>query len=175
MLKKIALVIFAALVIIVGIAMTKPDSYTVKRTVTIKATPEKIAPLITDFHQWASWSPWEKLDPAMQRTFSGAASGKGAIYEWKGNKDVGQGRMEITEAASPASTKIDLLFMEPFESRNTTEFVLVPQGAETQVTWNMAGPMNFMTKVMSVFTSMDAMIGKDFDKGLASMKAVAEK
>ncbi|WLI87465.1 SRPBCC family protein [Massilia sp. R2A-15] len=175
MLKNFALAVLAILVIIVGIAMTKPDTYSVKRTIAIKAAPEKIAPLITDFHQWASWSPWEHLDPAMQRTFSGAPAGKGAIYEWKGNKDVGRGRMEITDATTPASTKIDLLFMEPFESHNTTEFVLVPQGAETQVTWNMAGPMNFMARIMSVFTSMDSMIGKDFEKGLASMKAVAEK
>jgi uncharacterized protein YndB with AHSA1/START domain len=175
MLKKFALAVLAVVIVILGMAAIKPDAYTVTRVVTIKAPPEKIAPLITDFHQWASWSPWEHLDPAMQRTFSGAPSGKGAVYEWKGNKDVGRGRMEITDAATPASTKVDLLFMEPFESHNTTEFAMVPQGADTQVTWTMAGPMNFMTKIMSVFSSMDAMIGKDFDKGLASMKAVAEK
>lgn len=175
MLKKFALAVLAIVAIILGMAAMKPDTFTVTRVVTIKAPPEKIAPLINDFHQWAAWSPWEHLDPAMQRTFSGAPAGKGAIYEWKGNKDVGRGRMEVTDAATPAKTVIKLDFMEPFESHNTTEFTLVPQGAETQVTWTMNGPMQFISKIMSVFSSMDAMIGKDFDKGLASMKAVAEK
>jgi carbon monoxide dehydrogenase subunit G len=175
MFKKIAIAVAAILVIIVFMAAMKPDTFSVKRVVTIKAPPEKIAALITDFHQWGSWSPWEQLDPNMKRTFTGAASGKGAIYEWAGNKDVGSGRMEITEASVPAKTVIKLDFMEPFESHNTTEFTLVPQGEMTQVSWDMAGPMPFVSKLMSVFMSMDAMIGKDFEKGLASMKAVAEK
>jgi uncharacterized protein YndB with AHSA1/START domain len=175
MLKKIALAVLAIVVIILGMAAMKPATFTVKRVVSIKAPPEKIAPLVTDFHQWASWSPWEHLDPAMKRTFSGAPAGKGAIYEWEGNKDVGKGRMEILDAATPAKTVIKLDFLQPFESHNTTEFVLAPQGDMTQVTWNMTGPMPFISKIMSVFASMDAMIGKDFEKGLANMKATAEK
>ncbi|HEU4376677.1 MAG TPA: SRPBCC family protein [Telluria sp.] len=175
MVKKIALAVTAIIVVILGMAAMKPDTFTVKRVIAIKAPPEKIAPLVIDFHQWASWSPWEHLDPAMKRTFSGAAAGKGAIYEWEGNKDVGKGRMEIVDAATPAKTVIKLDFLQPFESHNTTEFVLVPQGDMTQVTWNMTGPMPFISKIMSVFASMDAMIGKDFEKGLANMKATAEK
>ena len=108
MLKKIALAVLAIIVIILGMAAMKPDTFAVKRVITIKAPPEKIAPLLTDFHQWASWSPWEHLDPAMKRTFSGAPSGKGAIYEWEGNKDVGKGRMEILDASTPAKTVIKL-------------------------------------------------------------------
>ncbi len=175
MLKKIALAVLAIVIVILGMAAMKPDTFTVKRVVTIKAPPEKIAPLVTDFHQWASWSPWEHLDPAMKRTFSGAPAGKGAIYEWVGNKDVGKGRMEVLDAATPAKTVIKLDFLQPFESHNVTEFTLVPQGEMTQVTWDMTGPMPFISKIMSVFVRMDAMIGKDFERGLANMKATAEK
>jgi uncharacterized protein YndB with AHSA1/START domain len=174
MLKTIALAVLAIIVVILGMAAMKPATFSVKRTVTIKAPPEKIAPLLTDFHQWASWSPWEHLDPAMKRTFSGAPAGKGSIYEWEGNKGVGKGRMEVLDA-SPSKTVIKLDFLQPFESHNTTEFTLVPQGDVTHVSWDMTGPMPFISKIMSVFVSMDAMIGKDFEKGLANMKAAAEK
>jgi len=175
MLKKIALAVLAIVVIILGMAAMKPDTFTVKRVVSIKAPPEKIAALVTDFHQWGNWSPWEHLDPNMKRTFSGAPNGKGAIYEWEGNKQVGKGRMEIMDASTPAKTVIKLDFLQPFESHNTTEFTLVAQGDVTQVSWDMAGPMPFLSKIMSVFASMDSMIGKDFEKGLANMKASAEK
>lgn len=178
MLKKIAIglaVLLAIIVVICGLAMTKPDTFTAQRTAVIKAPPEKIMPLISDFHNWVSWSPWEKLDPNMQRTFSGAASGKGAIYNWTGNSDVGQGRMEITDFTPPGKVVIKLDFIVPMESNNVTEFTLTPQGENTLVTWTMNGPMPFMFKIMNVFRSMDSMIGKDFDKGLAQMKAVAEK
>jgi hypothetical protein len=175
MIKKIALGLLAIIVVILGLAAMKPDSFAVKRSIAIKAPPEKIAPLLTDFHQWAVWSPWEKLDPNMKRTFSGAQAGKGAIYEWEGNSDVGKGRMEILDAATPAKTVVKLAFLQPVESHSTTEFTLAPQGDMTTVTWNMYGPMPFMSKLMTVFMSMDAMIGKDFDKGLAQLKAAAEK
>jgi hypothetical protein len=175
MLKKIALGVIAIVVIILGLAAMKPDTFSVKRVVSIKAPPEKIAAMITDFHQWGSWSPWEHLDPNMKRTYSGAPTGKGAIYEWEGNKDVGKGRMEIIDANAPTKTVIKLDFLQPFESHNTTEFSLTPQGDMTNVSWDMTGPMPFISKIMSVFISMDSMIGKDFDKGLANMKATAEK
>jgi carbon monoxide dehydrogenase subunit G len=175
MLKKIALAVLAIIVVILGLAAMKPDTFSVKRTISIKAPPEKVAALITDFHQWGSWSPWEHLDPAMKRTFTGPASGKGAIYEWEGNKEVGKGRMEIMDASTPANTVIKLDFLQPFESHNTTEFTLVPHGDMTNVSWDMTGPMPFISKIMSVFASMDSMIGKDFEKGLSNMKSVAEK
>jgi hypothetical protein len=175
MLKKILIGIAVILAIILGMAAMKPDSFSVVRTATIKAPPEKIVVLINDFHNWGSWSPWEKLDPNMKRTFSGAPSGKGAIYNWEGNKEVGAGRMEITDQALPTKVVIKLDFLEPFQSSNVTEFTLAPQGDTTTVTWNMSGPMPFISKIMSVFMSMDAMIGKDFEKGLAQMKAVAEQ
>ncbi|CAN7447938.1 SRPBCC family protein [Pseudoduganella sp. LjRoot289] len=175
MLKKIAIVIVAIAVIILGLALAQPNSFTVTRSTTIKAPPEKIYPLISDFHNWTMWSPWEHLDPKMVRTYSGAASGAGAIYNWEGNDQVGAGRMEITGVAAPGKVDIKLDFLKPFESHNTTVFTLEPKGDGTNVVWTMTGPSAFITKLMGVFVSMDKMVGPDFEKGLASMKAVAEK
>ena len=175
MLKKIAIGIVVILALIMGLALTKPDTFAMQRQTTIKAAPEKIMALIGDFHNWPTWSPWEKLDPNMQRTFSGAPNGKGAVYAWQGNSDVGRGRMEIIDYAPPNTVTIQLAFMEPVAITNTTQFVLTPHADGTTVTWKMNGPMPFISKVMSVFTSMDAMIGKDFEKGLVQLKAAAEK
>ncbi len=175
MIKKIALALLAIVAIILGYAATLPDTFAVQRSITIKAPPEKIMPLVADFHNWRSWSPWEELDPAMQRTFAGAPSGKGAIYSWKGNSDVGEGRMEIVELTTPTAAKIKLDFIEPIASSNVTSFILTPEGDSTRVVWDTSGPMHYVTKVMNVFISMDKMIGPDFERGLAKMKTVAEK
>jgi hypothetical protein len=131
-------------------------------------------PLIEDFRNWRSWSPWERLDPDMKRTYSGAQSGRGAVYEWAGNSDVAQGRMEITGADPPRVT-IKLDFLEPFEAHNVAEFTLQPAGSATTVRWSMDGPTPYMAKLMGVFIDMDAMIGRDFEAGLANLKSAAEK
>jgi uncharacterized protein YndB with AHSA1/START domain len=175
MLTKIAIGIVAIIAAVLLFATTRPDSFSVQRTATIKAPPEKIFPLINDFHSWAAWSPWEKLDPAMQRTHSGPPAGKGAAYAWVGNSKVGEGRMEILESTPSSKISIKLDFIEPFEGHNTADFTLQPQGDSTQVTWVMHGPAPYITKLMGIFVSMDSMIGKDFEAGLANMKAVAEK
>ncbi|MES2298597.1 MAG: SRPBCC family protein [Pseudomonadota bacterium] len=175
MIKKIVIAITAIIAIIVGMAVLQPDTFAVQRQITIKAPPEKIVAMINDFHNWSSWSPWEHLDPGMKRSFSGAASGKGAVYGWDGNKDVGAGRMEITDQTLPSKVLIQLDFIRPFEGHDVNEFVLDGKGDSTTVTWKMSGPMPFVSKVMCVFYSMDKMIGKDFEKGLAAMKAQAEK
>lgn len=159
---------------ILGMAAMQPDSFSVSRSLAIKAPPEKILGLVGDFRQWQSWSPWERLDPAMQRVHSGAPSGKGALYAWSGNDDVGAGKMEITELTPPSKVVIKLDFIKPFESSNITEFTLAPRDGQTEVSWTMSGPMPFISKIMSVFISMDRLIGKDFEKGLANLKAVAE-
>jgi uncharacterized protein YndB with AHSA1/START domain len=174
MIKKIAIGVAAIIAIILILALMQPNDFKIVRSTTIKAPAEKIVPLISDFHQWGSWSPWEKLDPAMVRTHSGAASGQGAHYHWKGNDQVGEGHMEVLNVA-PNAVKIKLDFLSPFEAHNITDFVLDTKGDTTTVTWSMSGPSNFMTKLMGVFVSMDKMVGPDFEKGLASMKAVAEK
>jgi hypothetical protein len=175
MFKKIAIGVVILVLIVLGLAVMQPDSFRVQRVIAIKAPPEKIMPLISDFHNWLQWSPWEKLDPSMNRQFSGAPKDVGAVYAWNGNKDVGSGRMEITSMAPPNKVGINLVFLEPFESHCVTDFTLEGKGDATTVTWTMSGPSNFMTKVMGLFASMDSMIGKDFEAGLASMKAAAEK
>lgn len=175
MLKKLAIAVVVILAVILGLAAIQPDTFAVKRSIVIKAPPEKVIVLINDFHNWGSWSPWEHLDPNMKRSFSGAPSGKGAVYAWKGNDDVGEGRMEIADQAVPNKVDIKLDFIAPFKSSNSTEFTLAPQGDSTAVTWTMSGPMPFISKIMGVFVSMDKMIGKDFEKGLGGMKTVAEK
>ncbi|WP_076591226.1 SRPBCC family protein [Herminiimonas arsenitoxidans] len=175
MFKILAIVVVVILAAILIFAATKPDTFRVERTTTIKAAPEKVFALINDLHSWTTWSPYEKKDPDMKRTHSGAASGKGAIYEWDGNKNVGKGRMEITESSPPSRIVIKLDFLSPFEAHNTAEFTLQPQGDSTQVTWAMYGPANYMSKLMSVFFSMDKMVGDDFAIGLANLKAAAEK
>jgi uncharacterized protein YndB with AHSA1/START domain len=169
----IGLVLVVAAVLIY--ASTRPDSFRVERSASIKAPPDKIFPLISDFHQWPQWSPWEKLDPAMQRTHTGPAQGVGATYAWVGNSKVGEGRMEILSAAAPTKVDIKLDFIKPFEGHNTAVFTLTPQGDGTNVHWVMEGPAPFITKLMSVFVSMDKMIGKDFEAGLANMKSAVEK
>ena len=175
MLKTIGLMLAAAIILLLAYAATRPDSFSVQRSVTINAAPDKLLPLLTDFHRWPEWSPWEKLDPTMKRTHSGAANGVGAIYEWDGNDKVGAGRMEVTGIQAPSKVSIKLDFMRPFKSQNTTEYALVSKGSATEVTWTMFGPSPFISKLMGVFVSMDKMIGKDFEAGLANMKAVAEK
>ena len=171
----LAVVLAIAIAIVLVLAATKPDRFSVQRATTVKALPETIFPLISDFHQWRSWSPYEHKDPAMKRSYSGAASGKGAVYAWDGNKNVGSGRMEILDASAPSKVVIKLDFFTPFEGHNTAEFTMLPQGDATNVTWLMHGPAPFMNKLMQVFMNLDHMIGKDFEVGLANIKAISEK
>ena len=175
MIKTILVVIVVVVAALLGYAATRPDTFSVQRAASIKAPPEKIFPLIDDFHRWTVWSPWEKLDPDMKRTFSGSAAGKGAAYAWQGNSKVGEGRMEILDDPAPSKIVIKLDFIKPFEGHNITEFTLTPQGENTQVVWVMHGPAPFVSKLMGVFVSMDSMIGKDFETGLSNMKSAAEK
>jgi uncharacterized protein YndB with AHSA1/START domain len=173
--KALALVIVALVAGVLIFATTKPDTFSVQRSATIKAPPEKIFAVLNDFHRWTEWSPWEKLDPAMKRTLGGAPAGKGATYAWEGNGKAGAGRMEIVESAPARQVGIQLDFIKPFEGHNRTDFTLTPQGDATQVNWVMSGPAPFVSKLMQVFVSMDAMIGKDFEEGLANLKALTEK
>jgi uncharacterized protein YndB with AHSA1/START domain len=171
----IAVVLAAAIAAVLILAATKPDRFSVQRAAIINGPAEKVFPLIADFHQWLNWSPWEGRDPALKRTYSGAERGKGAIYAWEGNRNVGSGRMEILEANAPSRVKIQLDFLKPFEAHNVAEFTMLPQGNATNLTWVMHGPSPFMSKVIHVFINMDKMVGKDFETGLANLKAAAEK
>jgi uncharacterized protein YndB with AHSA1/START domain len=174
MFKKIAIVVLVLVVAVLAYAATRPDTLHVERSATIQAPPEEIFPLISDFRRWASWSPYETRDPAMKKTYGGAAQGKGAVYEWEGNSEVGQGRMEITDA-DPSRITIKLDFIKPLEGHNVADFALVPQGGTTNVTWSMDGPSPYIGKLIGVFMNMDRMIGRDFEAGLANLKAIAEK
>jgi len=167
------LVVAAAAVLI--LAANKPDRFHIERAIRINAPAEKIFPLINDFRNWVAWSPWEKKDPALKRTYGGAQSGTGATYAWEGDRNVGQGRMEIAEASAPSRIVIKLDFIKPFEAHNIVTFTLAPQGDATHVTWAMDGPNLFIGKVISVFMSMDRMVGKDFETGLANLKSAAER
>ncbi|NND13959.1 MAG: SRPBCC family protein [Acidimicrobiia bacterium] len=151
------------------------DTFTVERSEKIDAPAERVFSQMIDFRNWAAWSPWDALDPGMEKTFSGSESGVGAKYAWTGNRKVGEGRMEITGASEPSQIEVALDFLKPFKSSNTTTFTLEPQGDSTNVTWSMTGPMTLMTKIMGIFKSMDKMVGPDFEKGLKNLKAVAEK
>ena len=175
MFKTVLIGVVVLVAAILVYAATMPDDFRVQRATSIKASPEKIFALISDFHRWDSWSPWEKMDPAMQRTFSGATAGKGAVYAWQGNSKVGEGRMEIADTSPPSRVMIKLDFIKPIEGHNTAEFTLDPKGDSTNVTWSMYGPSAYIAKVIGVFASMDKMIGKEFETGLANMKAVAER
>jgi len=161
MLQIIVVLLVLVVAAILVYASMQPDDFRIERTATLAAPPERIYPHLADFHLWGAWSPWERKDPAMKREFSGPASGTGTVYAWEGNKDVGTGRMTITDCAAPTRVLIRLEFLKPFKA--------------TTVTWAMFGKANFMSKVMCTFMSMDKMVGPDFEAGLANLKAVAEK
>lgn len=175
MLKQISIVASILFVGVLVYAATKPDTFQVQRAINIKASPEKVFPLIDDFRHQASWSPWEQKDRTMKKTLSGAASGKGAVYAWDGNSEVGIGRIEITDSTPTSKVTMKLDMFKPFEGHNIVEFTLDGAGDSTRVTWTMHGPQPYIAKLMSVFIDCDKMVGKDFEAGLASLQAIAER
>jgi hypothetical protein len=166
------LVLIAAVLIL---AASRPNTFKVQRSAVIGAPPERIFPLIEDFNKWPSWSPYERLDPQLKRSFSGATHGKGAVYEWEGNSKAGKGRIEITEAVTPARVTMKLDMIKPFEGHNIVDFTLDPQANATLVTWAMRGASPFMAKLIGLFCNMDKMIGREFEAGLGNLKALTEK
>jgi uncharacterized protein YndB with AHSA1/START domain len=149
--------------------------FVVERDATVKAPARTVYDLIADFRCWGEWSPWEDVDPDLQRTFSGAESGVGAVYEWSGNRKAGQGRMEITAADAPSRIQIALQYLKPFKSSNTTTFELTERDGGTHVTWRMVGPKTLMTRIMGIFSSMDKLVGRDFEKGLTQLGDAATR
>ncbi|MBP8823196.1 MAG: SRPBCC family protein [Flavobacteriales bacterium] len=174
MLLYILLGLALLLAIILLLASTKPDTVHYERSTVIHAAPDMILPHITDFHRWTPWSPWEKLDPAMKREFTGNPEGVGAKYAWSGTKKAGTGTMEILEADS-AGVKIDLRFIKPWRSDCIALFEFTPQANGTFVRWSLDGPNTFMGKVFGLFMDMDKLVGKDFEAGLAGLKGEVEK
>ena len=168
-------VVLATIAAILIYASTRPDSFRVERSTAMNAPPEKIFPYIDGLKRWTEWSPYEGRDPAMKRTYGGAESGKGAVYAWDGNDNVGKGRMEIVDSTPPHRVVIKLDFLKPFEGHNMAELTVEPKGSQTIVTWAMYGSSTFMTKLVGTFMDMDDMIGRDFAAGLAKLKTVVEK
>jgi uncharacterized protein YndB with AHSA1/START domain len=173
--KLLGVIVLALVAGILILAALRPDTFRVERAASISAPPEKVFVLINDFKRWDAWSPWEKKDSAMRRTFGSVTSGKGATYAWEGNKDVGQGSMTIAESVPPARIRINLDFVKPFKAHNVVTFTLEPRNGGTHVTWAMEGDSPYFAKIVHLFFDMDRMVGGDFEAGLAAMKAAAEK
>jgi len=171
----IAIVLAVVVAGVLGYAATRPESFRIERSASIKAPPEKIFAQVNDLKAWTAWSPWEKIDPALKRTYSGPQSGKVAAYAWEGNKDVGAGRMEITDAAPPSRITIKLDFLKPFEVHNAAEFRFEREGDATRVTWAMFGPSPYLSKLMGLVFNMDRVVGGQFEQGLANLKTITEK
>lgn len=175
MFRKVLLVVLVLVIAVLVLATRQPDTFSVERRLTMAAPPERVFAQINDFHAWKAWSPWARLDPAMKETHSGAPQGTGAVYEWAGNSDVGEGRMTIRSSTPPSEVIIALDFLTPFESHNVTTFMLTPVSGGTEVIWTMKGNAEYVTKLMTTFFSMDKMVGPDFDRGLQQLKAVVER
>lgn len=174
MLKKILLGLALVLVVLCGFIATRPNTFVVQRSATIKAPADIVFAQVNDFHHWAAWSPWDKLDPSQKTTFEGASAGVGARYGWSGDDKVGEGRMLIEESKANELVRIQLEFIRPFASINTTSFLFSSTAEGTQVTWKMEGLQDFISKAMCLVMDMDAMVGKDFEAGLAAMRQVSE-
>lgn len=172
--KKILIVLAAAVALLIVVVATRPAQYRVERSALVAAPPALVYAQIADFHRWEGWSPWARLDPGMKTDYQGPASGKGAAYHWSGNDKVGEGRMTITGEKPPEQLVIKLEFLKPWSQTSTAAFALAPEGAATRVTWTMYGDSDLLGKAMSLVKDFDKMVGPDFEKGLAALKAVAE-
>lgn len=174
--RTILLGVLALLVVGIAFVASRPAEFRIQRSADVAAPPAQVFALLNDFHQWSEWSPWEKLDPNLKRKFDGPDSGPGARYAWAGNADVGEGRMEIVESKPGESLVVDLEFVKPFPARNRATFTLAPAAnGGTHVTWTMDGKNGFLGKLMSTVVDMDALVGKDFEKGLANLGSAVAK
>jgi hypothetical protein len=174
MVRKILIGIAAIVVLFILLVSTRPSTFHIERSLAMSAPPQTAFAQVNDFHAWSAWSPWEKMDPQMKKTFDGASSGVGAVYAWTGNDKVGEGKMTIEKSTVPSLVGIKLEFFKPFAATNTATFTFAPASEGTKVTWAMDGENNFVGKAFSMFMDMDKMVGADFERGLASMKTLAE-
>ena len=175
MIRMLAVVAAIALAAILALAAFEPDEFRVQRSTTINAPADKVFPLIDDFRRWTAWSPFETMDPTMRRTYGATTTGKGATYAWEGDGKAGAGRMEIAESNAPSRVRIVLDFERPIANRARTTFTLSPHGNATLVTWTMESPNRYLVKVMHLFFDAEQIVGDDFARGLADLKAAAEK
>jgi hypothetical protein len=175
MLKKILIGIAALIAIFLIVVALQPSDYRVTRSATMAAAPGTVFDQVNDLQKWRAWSPWEKIDPDMERTYDGPSAGEGAKYAWAGNSDVGEGNMTITESRPSDLIRVKLEFLKPMSSTADTEFTFKPDGDQTAVTWTMSGKNNFLAKAFCLFMNMDKMIGGQFEDGLANLKSVVER
>ena len=168
----IALAAVAAIIAVFVVVALQPSQFRIARTATISAPATAVFAAVNNFHNWTAWSPWERIDPSLKRTFQGAPAGTGASYSWIGNKQVGEGRMTITECRPSELIRIKLEFFKPFAATNVAEFTFKPEGNQTAVTWSMSGTRPFMHKAICLVMNMDKMVGGQFEEGLANMKSV---
>ena len=171
---KVLLVLIALVAVLAAVVASRPSEFHVTRTTVIAAPPAVVFAQVNDFHRWAAWNPWAKLDPEITQTFEGAPAGPGAVYTWAGNRQVGEGRMTITESRPDELIRIRLEFLKPLPGTSIAEFTFRPQGNQAAVTWSMHGTNNFMAKAIHLVMNMDRMIGGQFDRGLSDMKAAVE-
>jgi hypothetical protein len=171
----VILVIAVAIVggVVVAVA-TRPTNFRIIRVATFSVPLSDTFEQVNDLRKWEAWSPWAKMDPAMKRTYEGPPAGTGAVHAWKGNGKVGEGRMTITESRPSELVRIKLEFLKPFKATNTAEFTFKPIGEQTEVTWSMSGRNNFFGKAFDLFMNMDKTVGRDFERGLSSMKELLE-
>jgi hypothetical protein len=174
MLKKILIGLALVILILVVIVALQPSDFRVTRSATMDVPPAAVFAQVNDFHDWRAWSPWEKMDPEMDRSYEGPSAGTGAKYAWVGDSAVGEGSMTITESRPDEFIRIKLEFIKPMEGTNDTEFMFEPKEDGTKVTWDMSGKNNFLAKAFCLFVSMDRMVGEQFEEGLANMKSVVE-
>ena len=174
MLKKILLVLVIVVGVLAGIVALQPSTFHIERSATMSAPPAKVFAQVNDFHAWQAWSPWAKLDPAAKVSFEGPAAGEGAVYKWSGNSDVGEGSMTLLESHPNDRIGIKLDFIKPFAGTNQVEFTFKPEGDKTLVTWSMSGTNGFVSKAFCLLMNMQKIVGGEFDKGLASIKAIVE-
>ncbi len=174
MLTKALIALAVIVIALVGVVAMRPSEFRIARTATITAPAPAVFAHVNDFHKWEAWNPWAKIDPAMKQTYEGESAGAGAIYTWAGNREVGEGRMTLTESRPTELIRIKLEFRKLFKGTNTAEFTFKPEGDQTVVTWTMAGENNFIAKAVSLLMNMDHMVGGQFEKGLARMKSVVE-
>lgn len=174
MVRKLLLVLIAAIVAFAGYVAMQPPRMEVARSITIDAPPSKVFPHINDFKKWQEWSPWAKLDPSAKAVFDGPAAGKDAVFKWSGNSEVGEGQMKITEATPDEAVKIALAFTQPFEDTADVSFALKGEGGKTNVTWSIVNEQGFVEKAMCLIFNASGMLEREYDKGLANLKKVVE-
>lgn len=174
MLKRVLVVAVVVVAALGAFVATRPSAYGIERSITVAAPPEAAYQQVADLHRWETWSPWAKLDPAMKVEYGGPEAGAGATFHWAGNSKAGEGRMTVTRAQPASEVVLRLEFLEPMEDTAVTTFRFAPQDGGTRVTWRMEGRLGFVGKAMCLVKDMDQVIGPDFEKGLAALKAVAE-